>query len=79
MQLIARVDARANEFRENQIPANRSAYRIFLAGSFYSRQNSESQENNRTNRNPVAGHVQQVGGIDQAADDNCKTKRIKAK
>jgi hypothetical protein len=63
----------------NPIQANRSPHRVFLAGSFYSRQNSESQEHNRTNRNPVRGYVQKVGGIDQAADDNCESKRIKAK
>jgi hypothetical protein len=79
LQLIARVDARANEFRENQIPAIGSSHRVFLTSSFYSRQNSESQEYNRANRNPVGGHVQQVGGIDQPANDNCETKRIKAK
>ena len=47
----------------NPIQANRSPHRVFLAGSFYSRQNSESQEHNRTNRNPVRGYVQKVGGI----------------
>jgi hypothetical protein len=65
----------------NPIPiqANRSACRIFLTSGFYSRQNSESQEHNRTNRDPVGGHVQQVGGIDQAADDDGEPKCIKAK
>jgi len=54
--------------------ANRLSRRIFLTRRFYSGQNPESQEHNRPNRNPVGGHVQQVGRINQAADHDRESK-----
>jgi hypothetical protein len=74
LNVKARVAAQATESSENQIPMIRSSYRVFLAGSFYSGQNSESQEHNRPDRNPVGGYMQQVGGINQATDHDRESK-----
>ena len=62
------------ESKENPIQAIRSAYRVLLARRLYSRENTESEEYNRPHRNPVRGHVQQIGGIDQSADHDRESK-----
>ena len=62
------------ESRENQIPEVRSSHRIFLTRRFYSGQNPESEEHKRPHRNPVRGHMQQVGRINQAADHDRESK-----
>jgi hypothetical protein len=57
-----------SELKGNPIRTMRSSHRIFLARRFYSGENPDSQEHNCPNRYPVRGHVQQVGGINQATD-----------
>jgi hypothetical protein len=52
--------------------------RISLTGSFYSRQNSNSQEYDRAHDNPMRGHVHQVRAIDQSDEHDREPNRVKA-
>jgi hypothetical protein len=58
--------------KESQLLATRLFRRVFLARGFYARQNANAQEYNRAHDNPVGGHVHQVGGVNQSADQDCE-------
>ena len=50
----------------------------FRTRRLYSFQNPDSQKYDRAHRNPVRGHMHQIGGVNQAADHDCESNRIKA-
>jgi hypothetical protein len=63
----------------NKLPSlARLSCRIFLTRGFHTRENAEAQKDNSTHDDPVRGQMHEIRGINQAANYDRESTRVKS-